>query len=241
MNVFDFHVHLGKSRDGASLNAAELRKQMRLSGVTRVVVFPIDEPDIGLSYEPQNKNILKIASRYKDLIPFCRLNPNNRNAALTELRSCYRLGFKGLKLHPRAEKIACNSVDFLLEEVSSYGWPGLIHTSHEENCRPLGWEKTFKKYGKTPFIFGHGGKDSFLEAVAVAKRCPNVYLETSTLSFNRTKSIVNLLGAKRVLFASDAPYSHMVLEKKKFELVCRKSELRYIFDLNARRLFPNGV
>ncbi len=241
MSVFDFHVHLGKSRDGASFKVAELRKQMRQSGVTRVVVFPIDELDTGLSYEPQNKNILKIASRYEDLIPFCRLNPQNRDAALIELRNCYRLGFKGLKLHPRAEKIVCNSIDFLLEEVSSYGWPVLIHTSHEENCRPLSWEKTFKKYDKIPFILGHGGKDSFLEAVAVAKHCPNIYLETSTLSFIRTKSIVNLLGPKRVLFASDAPYSHMVLEKKKFELVCRKSELRYIFDLNAHRIFSNGV
>ena len=105
MSVFDFHVHLGKSRDGASLEVAELRKQMKQSGVTRAVVFPIDEPDIGLSYEPQNKMIHKMASRYKELIPFCRLNPQNHDAALTELRNSYRLGFKGLKLHPRAEKI----------------------------------------------------------------------------------------------------------------------------------------
>lgn len=237
MIVFDFHVHLGKSRDGASLDIAELRKQMKASGVKRAVVFPIDEPNVGLSYEPQNKKILAITRRYSGLIPFCRLSPRNRKAALAELRRSYRLGFKGLKLHCRSEKITYNSIDFLLEEVSSFGWPVLMHTSHEKNCRPAMWEKTFKRFSRTPFILGHGGKDSFQEAIEVAKRCPNVFLETSTLSFYRTNLILKRLGPKRVLFASDAPYSHMVIERKKFELLCSKSELKYIFESNARRIF----
>ncbi|MBI4431220.1 MAG: amidohydrolase family protein [Candidatus Omnitrophica bacterium] len=236
MIVYDFHVHLGKSRDGGSLTAAELGHQMRKSAIRRAVVFAVDELDIGLTFEPQNRKIIQLAERNPAIIPFCRLNPRNRSAALIELRRCYRSGFKGLKLHPRSEKIAYNSIDFLLEEVSGYGWPVIMHSSHEKNCMPALWEKTFKRFNKISFILAHGGKDSYQEAIDVARRRKNVFLETSTLSFNRTQVILRQLGPRRIVFASDAPYSHMLIERKKYELLCGKRDLQYIFEKNARRI-----
>ena len=239
MIVCDFHVHLGKSRDGTSLDSAELLRIMRSAGVKSAVIFPIDEPDVGLSYEPQNKKILKEAKRHPELIPFCRLNPRHRKAALAELKNCYHAGFRGLKLHPRSEKISPDSLNDIFGLVSDMGWPVVLHTSHEKNCHPMSWEKSFKQFKKIRFIFAHGGKDSYQEAIEVAARNPNTFLDTSTLSYNRTKTILKQLGPERILFASDQPYSHIALEMKKFELICNRRELAIIFKENAKTFFPD--
>lgn len=239
MIACDFHIHLGRSRDGASLTAGELLRAMRQSDVRRAVIFPIDEPDVGRTYEAQNEKIFAEAKAHPEFIPFCRLSPNNRKEALRELENCRAKGFSGLKLHPRAEAICPNSVDDIFERVNDWGWPVVIHLSHEENCLPASWEPSFQKFSRSTFIFAHGGKDKYEEAIQVAARSPNTFLDTSTLSYNRTKIIIQKLGAGRVLFASDQPYSHIAVERKKFEVICSPQELNAIFEENPRRVFPN--
>ena len=234
----DFHVHLGISRDGGALTAGELLIHMKEYGVRRAVVFPIDEADTGESYEPQNRKIMEEAKQHPEFIPFCRLNPAHREAALRELEACRRTGFQGLKLHPRAEAILPNTIDDILKKVDAYGWPVVIHVSHEPHCHPASWEESFRRFPKVKFILAHSGKDSYEEAIRVAERCPNTFLDTSTISFNRTKVIVGRLGPSRVVFASDEPYSHIALERKKFELICGPEELRIIFEENPKRFFP---
>jgi len=235
----DFHVHLGKSRDGAGLSTEELLRDLKKYGVKRAVVFPVDEPDVGLTYERQNDAILEAAKVHPELIPFCRLNPTHPKAAFAEMERCYRAGFRGLKLHPRSESILPNTLHHFFGEASTWDWPVVMHISHERNCHPRSWEESFRRFPKIKFILAHGGKDSYQETMEVAERCPNVFMDTSTLSVNRTKVMVNRLGPQRILFASDQPYSHIAVEQLKFELILAPKDLVVVFEENARLFFPD--
>ena len=112
----------------------------------------------------------------------------------------------------------------------------MLHSSHEPNCRPLEWEKIFRRHPRIPFILAHGGKDAFQEAIAVARRNPNVWLETTTLSYWRTKVILKKLGARRVVFGSDLPYSHPGVERFKLDLLLNHSDQQKVYSENPKRI-----
>lgn len=232
----DLHVHLGRSRDGAHLTLAEIRRVMKDCPISRAVVFAIDESDPGPSYERMNNLVLKTLSHNPCLIAFCRLNPRAGQTAVTELRRCRRAGVRGVKLHPRSERFSPADAEDLIAEIEKENLPLFLHTSHEVNCRPLDWEGVFRRHRRIPFILAHAGKDAFQEAIAVARRHRHVWLETSTLSYGRTGSILKALGPSRVVFGSDLPYSHPAVERQKLDLLLNPSGKRKVYSENPRSI-----
>ena len=233
----DMHVHLGRSStDGAHLGLSEIRQAMRKNGVSQAVVFAIDESQPGPSYEKANERILKALAGDPDLLAFARLNPRAGERAVKELKRCARAGVRGVKLHPRSERFSPEEAEPLIREIEREKLPVILHSSHEKNCRPLSWQKIFKRHSKTPFVLAHAGKDAFQEAIAVARRNPNLWLETSTLSYWRTGRILRELGASRMVFGSDLPYSHPALERLKLDLLLNSSEREKVYSENPRRI-----
>jgi predicted TIM-barrel fold metal-dependent hydrolase len=227
---------LGRSRDGASLSLAEIQAAMDQYGVSRGVLFGIDEQDCGPSYERTNTRVLKAVAREPRLVAFARLNPRAGAKAVAELKRCVQAGARGVKLHPRSEDFSPAQAEELVAEIEKERLPIFLHTSHEKNCRPLEWERLFRRHPKTPFILAHGAKDAFEEAVAVARRQRHVWVETSTLSSWRSRVILRALGAGRVVFGSDLPYSHPAVERLKLGLLLSPSERKKVYSENARRL-----
>lgn len=235
-SCIDIHVHLGRSRDGAELKVAEIRKAMEENGIARTVVFAIDEPVPGPSYEKVNKKVFKAAAGDLRLIPFARLNPRSGERAMKEFRHCLQRGARGVKLHPRSEKFSPREAEALIEEIEKERLPIILHTSHEPHCGPLAWKGIFKRHPRIPFILAHAGKDAYPEAIEVARQNRNVWLETTTLSYFRTGVILKRLGASRLVFGSDLPYSHPAIERLKFDLLLKASERRRVYSENARRI-----
>lgn len=209
---------------------------MNRYGVSRAVLFPIDEVGAGPTYKKANQKVLNAASGEPSLIPFARLNPSAGRAAFQELDRCVKAGVRGIKLHPRAEKFSPAEVETLIDEIEGERLPLILHTSHESNCRPLSWEKVFRRHPRIPFVLAHGGKDAFEEAISVAHRNRNVWIETSTLSYWRTRVILRKLGASRVVFGSDLPYSHPALERLKLDLLLDAKARRRVYSENPRRI-----
>lgn len=205
-------------------------------GISRAVLFPIDEAGAGPTYERINARVLKAAASYPPLIPFARLNPRSGVKAMHELARCLKEGIRGVKLHPRSENFSPHQAEGLIRQIETARLPILLHTSHERNCRPLEWEKIFRRHRRIPFVLAHGGKDAFLEAIAVARRHSHVWLETSTLSYWRSGMILTKLGARRVVFGSDLPYSHPEVERAKLNLLLKPSERRKVYSENPRRI-----
>jgi len=236
--IIDIHNHLGKSEDGAESTFDALFANMARYHITRAVLFAIDEEDRGPTYENSNTKILETAEKYPDrIIPFARIVPSIGQPAVEEFRRCLERGVKGLKLKaldnfkPEQASIV---IDLIKDRTK---FPIIIHTSHTKESQPKIWEPLFKMYPNNSFILAHGGKDCYKECAYILSEYPNVYTDTTTLSYNRTRHIYETVGAEKILFASDYPYSHPAVELKKFEvLISDKRELTKILYQNAMKL-----
>ena len=234
--IIDFHTHLGCSRDEAKLALPALLRAMKEFEVAKSVVFPIDEKNPGSSYARCNTLIAKAIGKHSNLIGCARLNPNHRNAAFHEIERAADSGFRAVKLHPRSDQFNAHLTKPLFDAIGQNRLSVVLHTGHEPNCHPSEWTHIFKAFPKTFFILAHSGKDLFREAIELAKKLPNVYLDTSTLSYYRTNLILRNAGARKVVFASDVPYSHLGLEIKKFEYLLPRAKRKLVFSENARRI-----
>ena len=234
----DMHCHLGVSRDGAAQTAAGIRKIFSDYPVSHAVVFPIDETSPGAGYSRLNGRIARMACRDSRIIGFSRIDPRNRQAALREVKEAKRNGMRGVKLHPRAEHFGPRDAREILAAIEKEGLPVMLHTSHEPRCRPREWQEIFLRHRKIYFILAHAGKDAFREAAAVAAHSPNVFLDTSTLSYWRTTRVLKKAGAGKIVFASDMPYSHPATELLKMALILgdRAPLYRQIFRENPKKI-----
>ena len=125
----------------------------------------------------------------------------------------------------------------ILDIIVRPDFPVLIHTAHDEHSQPRIWASIISQYPDINFIMAHGGKDHYRKCTELAIKYPNIYIDTSTLSFNRTQYMYENAGPEKLLFASDYPYSHPAIELKKIELVITKQEdLDMVLHKNAVRL-----
>ncbi len=236
LECWDLHLHLGRSRDGASFFLPQVRKTLNEHQISRAVLFAIDEVDAGPTYERSNDRVLKASASDSRLIPFARLSPRTGNRAVAELHRSIHSGARGVKLHPRSEKFSSQEAEPLINEVEAEGLPVFLHTSHEKNCGPREWEKIFKRHRRTSFVLFHGGKDSYEKTITVAARNRNVWVETSTLSYWRSGLILRRLGASKVVFGSDLPYSHPAVERLKLDFLLNRSERKIVYSDNPKRI-----
>lgn len=237
MRIVDFHTHIGLSRnDGARQTVQDTLRAMQQFKVSKSFIFPIDEKNPGPSYAHLNRKIARLIKRYHNLIGVARLNPNELEASFREIGQATRSGFRGVKLHPRSDRFSVGRTEPLFSCINQNRLVVILHTDHEPKCHPSQWLHIFKAYPKTFFILAHSGKDIYREAIEIAKHCPNVYLDTSTLSYYRTGVIVKNAGARKVIFASDVPYSHVGLEITKFKLLLPRAKQELVFGENAKKI-----
>lgn len=186
--------------------------------------------------------------KYPDrFIGFVRLDPAYGQRAIdTLIEAAEVYGFKGVKLHP---------VDYLLPSFSSIvlelmriagerDMPVLFHCADEKMCLPLEIEAGIKEVPETNIILGHmGGFFHGNDAIEVAKRNKNVYLETCEQPFARgIRKAVEELGPERVLFGTDMPTDNPLLEVEKIKYADLDKEAEeMIFYKNIARLLNLDV
>jgi len=236
--LIDFHVHYGYSRDEGLVNEKIIKQLFASLPLSHMVVFPIDGRNPGPSYSKMNDRVARLAGKNKRIIPFARLNPHQYQAALREIKRAPQIGIRGFKFHPRAEDYNPHRAEGLMRAIEELRMPVVLHTSHEHHCHPLIWEGIFLRHPNISFILAHAGKDAHRDAAAVAKRCPNVFLDASTLSIYRTLTILKRVGPDKIVFGSDSPYSHPGIEFYKYNLILGNRWLwrRKIFSANAKKI-----
>jgi len=235
--IIDFHNHIGRSVDETESRAEDLIRLLDRAGIARSVVFAIDTEEPGVNYETENDKILEACGRYPGrFIPFCRVYPG-KQGAVPEMRRCAKNGFRGLKLHPRSDGFSFRECGEVLEEALRLDWPVMLHTERRRWCEPLEWEETFRRFGTLKFILAHSGKDNFKDAGMLAQKYANVFLDTTTLSYNRTKVLLKAAGPDKLLYGSDYPYSHPEIELKKYSLLLPEGQARRkVFGENAAKI-----
>src|SRR3989338_2973170 len=234
--VIDVHCHIGRSRDTAGTSVPQILRNMRRCHISKTVIFPIDEKNPGPSYSAANRRIARLVRKHRSFIGCIRLDPNQLPAAFDEIRWAQANGFRAVKLHPRTDRFSIKKMEPLFGEISRSGMAVILHTSHEQNCSPRDWIRFIKRCPKTFFIFAHGGKDDWKDAISVANQFKTVFLETTTQSFYRTGMILKGVGTHNVVFGSDTPYSHVDVELMKFELLLSPQKRRLVLRENAKRI-----
>ena len=212
---------------------------MKQYGIAKSVVFPMKQSDSSSLVDESMRNA---ESHDKRFFFFLRFNP--KATTIKEL-SAISGRFSGFKLHPRIEGFDPLSSRFteLFGYLEELGKPVLVHSRKEGTpySDPDRLVRLAGMYKGINFVFGHFANDS--EAFfRRASRYDNVFVETSIVSSPKIiENRVAQIGADRILFGSDFPYSDQEIELLKIQ----KSELqnrdkRKILSENATRLLKYG-
>jgi uncharacterized protein len=215
--IFDAHAHVYPSAGGfwkRASSAEELIAAMDAAGVTRAAVLAI-EPDLPAGV------VAEAAGRHPDrLVAVGSVDPRSQTA-LASLDRQVTAGVRGIKLHPRIQKISlddlprlqpiaarCGELAVPLIVCSFAGGRDLFRARTLELCHELALRAP-----STAIVMAHAGGHRPLDALMVLKANPNVHVDLSFSPLYFAGSsvaqdfdyLVQRADPARVLFGSDFP------------------------------------
>lgn len=253
MTIIDAHVHMGPglaNHTSRPILAAETADQliavMDRASINQACTFaPLLEGGGFDDYEYQaaNRAVYEAWKRYPTrIIGFCRVNPNLGKQPLEEMRRCKEeYGFRGLKLHPDWEYfyIHGRTPRPVLDRAAEYGWPVFLHTGYYPLSHPTLALPLAEAYPTVNLILGHLSYRHTADAIIVAERCPNIYLETSGNSTAQAiQEVLVRVGAAKLVYGSDIPYTlpEDVLEKIRRQPRLKEEERGMVLGATMGRL-----
>jgi predicted TIM-barrel fold metal-dependent hydrolase len=238
--IIDSHTHADEAPGLGWIDPPEtMLRLMDEAGIERAVIMTyVDARDEG----PLRYIHDAVQRRPDRLVGYARLDPGAPDAARLLWWAVRDLGFRGLKLHPVSTLAhpADHPTTALLRQASGLGVPALFHGGDEPFTTPLELEHAAAAVPEASIIFGHmGGYLHAGDAIEVARRRPNVYLETSVMPRpGLIRRAVTELGPERVLFASDGPGCDPRLEVHKVSRAgLSERERELVFSANILRLW----
>jgi len=235
--VVDAHGHAGHGEALAApwstYNDPEvILRHAEEAGIDKTIIFPIENP----TYQKANEEIARIVGRYPGkFIGFAKHDPGAEAGKIEWLltREVQELGLKGLKLHkpPTRE---------MLDVVAALKIPVLFHPPKVADFHMIA-----SAYPQITFIMAHLGSFSsqnwseHLAAIDVAKRYPNVFLETSSVVVWRYLEMAAREIPEKLIFGSDGPDGDSRVEIYKIRLMkLTKDVERKVLGGTVRRLVP---
>jgi predicted TIM-barrel fold metal-dependent hydrolase len=225
--IIDGHVHVHEKANGFSdktdASLENLLVELDNSDIQKAVLLPI-------SNLVSNDFVGRICEQHPDkFIGFGSVDPRGGESVVKDLRrDIEEYGLKGLKVHPRIQRIDLNSQIMIeIAKVSvDINLPILIDCFPQaDNVFPI--EETFperigelaQKVPEAKIIMAHAGGYRLWDAFFIARANPNLYLDFSfSISYFKGSSIeqdlgfvLRELGARRCIFGSDHP--EMTLEQ----------------------------
>jgi predicted TIM-barrel fold metal-dependent hydrolase len=233
--TFDAHMRIGSlgAQYGVSIDAAGLVASMRENGI-----------DAGALHAPDNEAVRDAVDSLPGVYGLAWANP--RVPGVVEQTRAYLAlpGFVGIKLHPIRDGFHPNdlAVHPLMELAIELDVPVLIHSGHPIFSLPWIIEELVVSFPEAKVILAHMGHGNVVyinASIEVARRNPNVYLETAGMPMHtKIRDAIDVLGETRVLFGSGLPAYHPQVEMGKVRLSGLSDELvERVLDRNARALF----
>ena len=221
--IIDGHVHKGVSWLGWQKNEITMEKLLEIYDTLGVDLGVLNAWQIFYDIEAGNKETYEMTNKYPErLIGFGIICPRDRNKACDEVKKCIEIyGFKGLKFHPSINEYMVDSslVDPVMEIASKYKLSILIHSENDGFSHPRMIGSVAERYPATNLIIGHMGGHAWLEAVEMAKKYKNIYLDTTDM-LNEVyilPTAVKVAGANKILWGSDAPVLNTAVEMEKIK------------------------
>ncbi len=172
-----------------------------------------------LAQRIENDFIIGLQDSYPErFIGFGQVMPQ-ADDALDEIRRMNEAGIRGLKLHPSMHgyHVADHGLlDPVFRLCGELGMTIIINALDDAFCAPFAIEEIAKDHPDVPTIIAHmGAVWNVPEAIIVAERRENVYLETSATLMADVKRAYARLGAEKILLGSEWPGSDFDLERMK--------------------------
>lgn len=246
MRIIDSHTHLMDEPfqylEGMAVDA--FIELMDEAAIDVSVIFTL----VGLIRDFQKHNdrlAAVVAANPGRLVGLGSVNPWYGAEAVREVERCFtELGFSGLKLHPWFTGFLVNStiMDGICEIAADFGRPIFLHTGTPPGSAPLQVGNLADRHPEVVFVMAHLGlPDLWWEAVAAAKRHPNIYMETAGAHSLSIRRAVEILGSERVLFGSDAPFggrNNVFFQRDKIHLLnFSEDDTANVMGRNAARVF----
>ncbi len=215
MLIIDSHLHFDENVDGTAVGAAhELDRQLAKAGVARAVA-------LHLEFQPWSaEEFAEAVATTERIKAFVNLHPD-RPDAVSQLRyAIEKLGYIGLKLHPRLQDFAVDSPSTvrLVQAAGDMGVPVLIDAFPDgvhlmQGFHPVRYAILAKQCPQTRIIWAHMGGHYVLDFMMLAKRLPNVFFDISySFLYYRKSSIpadmvyaMHSMRFERIFYGSDYP------------------------------------
>ena len=232
--IIDSHAHVGptakdeltraKIAGNPTMAVEDYLRDMDQAGIEMGVTFGYLDLDNNYQAEIQNKHPDRIIS-------LAWIDPRRPNAA-DEFRHCVEdLGIRGLKLHGWWHQHANSDhvlLDPLFEILDEHGLPAVVHTLGDNALTtPLQTEEMARTFPNVTVFMAHGGCEwAAGDGLLVARRTPNIIVDTSFMPSWWIGKFVTEIGADRVALGSDWPWHHLVGVVKNHELAVPNPEDR---------------
>jgi uncharacterized protein len=239
---------LGSGGMRATHTVPNLAREMRDLGVVAACILPIDFPVLSNNAETK---LRAIAGR-SDFIGFGSVHPFARDVE-GRLDRQIALGARGIKLHPAVQLVAPDHP----RAMRLYGLAGARRIPVLWHCGPVGIDTAggrrrtqvaryalpIERNPETTFILGHAGALQMPEAVELARRYPNVWLEVSCQGSGAIRHILDEVDPERVMWGTDWPFYHVAFGLAKLLAATEdRQELRpKVLHANAARLLGLSI
>lgn len=231
----DAHSHVGYfgGWSDVGITPEEPVAQMDEYNIEKTVVstFPIKES-------------IEAVDKYPDkLIGAAWVNPMEPDAVAVIRDAVENHGFKAIKLHPLCQAYLPNDecVFPIAEVAEELGIPLMIHTGHPPFSLPWSVGQLAELYPNVKIVMihmGHGNGMYVQSAIDMAKKYPNLYLETSGMPMHtKIREAYRTIGSDRIMWGLDAPFHHPTVEiQRTIVSGLDDTELEDVFYNNAKEL-----
>lgn len=205
-DVIDAQAHIGRFPGHVSLHytAADLVACMEREGVRFALTSSASATTIGQAYG--NAEMLAEVRRYPDQLGFLIwLNPIDPEWEADASQYIDR-GALGIKLHPKLDTYAVDEASLapIFTFARRHKLPIVTHAEtgdfSAERYAPLA-----SRFEDVPLVLYHFNAGWPLSGITMAKRFPNVYVDTCFVPREAIEIALDTIGPAKILFGTDAP------------------------------------
>lgn len=238
--MIDSLVVLGENLLGPSLSVPECVSRGARLGIDGFVAAPARGKDYVLP--AANDRLAAEAASVGNIRRLARVDPNQGNEAVAELRRCLgELGCAGVFLNPDEEAFRVQEAEQVVRTAAEAGVPVVIVAGIANRSEPLQVLDLAARVPDAQLILTSGGQInisglSMVDAWAALTASPNIsVLSNGEYRQDFLERIPRELGPERLMFASFAPYFEQPFE------VARIRNIRYTLAEAAAIHHDNGA
>lgn len=232
----------------ATHTAPNLLAEMRELGVAVSVLLPIELPVLSWNAETW----IDCAARHPGLVSMGSVHPLQRRI-YERLEAQKARGAIGVKIHPAVQLVRPDhpSCRPIYEACGALGLPVFWHCGPVDIETAAGRRRSqlqhyfgaVRDHPDTTFILGHSGALQMDQALELAARFDNVWMEIASQGVSAVKRLVAEAPQDRLMFGTDWPFYHQSAGLAKVLLATEgdPAARRRVFHENAVALFGDKV